>query len=344
MSHEAPSPGLQAAEWRRVAPASTARRRLIASIAVLPVASALPRSSLAATTSVDLDWHDPVRDRPVPVRLHLPAGARADAPRPPLVVFSHGLGGSRYGYSWLGSHWASHGVASLHVQHVGSDRAIWAERGNPLAMLGLMREATSEREAIDRALDIRFAVDRLAASSFGLAVEASRFIAAGHSYGANTAMLLAGARIERPGFANALADRRVVGAVLISAPPFHGEGPPENILAPVRAPTLHVTATEDIIRVPGFFSDLDDRLAIFRATAGPDKTLAVYTGGSHSMFTDRMGPGGEALNRAVKHATRELALGFTERVLRGRTTQLDGWADRHAPILSRFVESPVRAA
>ena len=344
MTQTTPSPGWRTAPRAHEATASVARRRLITGIAALPVAIALPRSSVAATTSVDLDWHDPVRDRAIPVRLHLPASPRADAPRPPLVVFSHGLGGSRYGYSWLGSHWATHGVASLHVQHVGSDRAIWAERGNPLTLLGLMREATSEREAIDRVLDIRFAVDQLAASSFGLAVEASRFIAAGHSYGANTTMLLAGARIERPGFVAALADRRVVGAVLISAPPFHGEGPPESILAPVRVPTLHVTATEDIIRVPGFFSDLDDRLAIFRATAGPDKTLAVYTGGSHSMFTDRMGPGGEALNRAVKHATRELALGFTERVMRGRTTQLDGWADRHAPILSRFVESPARAA
>ena len=327
-----------------VTPASFNRRRLVTGLLSLTTAAALPTPVSAAASAVDLDWHDGSRDRAVPVRLHLPGSLRADSPRAPLVVFSHGLGGSRYGYSWLGSHWAAHGIASLHVQHVGSDRGIWAERGNPLAMLGLMREAITEREAIDRALDHRFAVDQLAASSFGLRIATSRFIAAGHSYGANTAMLLAGARIERPGFTSQLADDRVIGAVLISAPPFHGEGPPEPILASLRVPTLHVTATEDIIRVPGFFSDLDDRLAIFRATAGSDKTLAVYTGGSHSMFTDRLGPGGEALNRAVKLATRELALGFAERVLRGRTSHLNGWAERHAPILSRFVESPVRSA
>ena len=145
-------------------------------------------------------------------------------------------------------------------------------------------------------------------------------------------------------FDTRLADRRIAGAILISAPPFHGEGAPEPILAPLKLPTLHVTSTDDVIRVPGFFSDLDDRLAIFRAVSSWDKTLAVYSGGSHSMFTDRLGPGGEALNRSVKLATRELAAGFVERILRGQSARLTGWADRHASILERFVDSPARSS
>ncbi len=50
----------------------------------------------------------------------------------PLVVFSHGIGGSRQGYSYLGKHWSARGVASLHVQHIGSDAALW--RGNPFGV------------------------------------------------------------------------------------------------------------------------------------------------------------------------------------------------------------------
>jgi Platelet-activating factor acetylhydrolase, isoform II len=46
-----------------------------------------------------------------------------------LIAFSHGIGGSRRDYSYLGRHWASKGYASLHVQHVGSDNALWS--GNP---------------------------------------------------------------------------------------------------------------------------------------------------------------------------------------------------------------------
>ncbi|MFM8557134.1 MAG: alpha/beta hydrolase family protein [Betaproteobacteria bacterium] len=321
-----------------------ARRRLLASALGLPIAALVANRTVASPASVDLDWHDSARDRPVPIRLHLPRSPAADAAPAPLVVFSHGLGGSRYGYTWLGEYWAAHGIASLHVQHVGSDRAIWAERGNPLAMLGLMRQAISEREAIARAHDVRFALDQLTASGFSQRIDTARVVMAGHSYGANTAMLLSGARIERAEFEAPLADRRVSAAILISAPPFHGEGSPKPILAPIRVPTLHVTATEDVIRVPGFFSDLDDRLAIFEAGAGPDKTLAVYAGGSHSMFTDRVWSGGEALNRSVKSATRELALGFVERLLKGRTPPLNDWPARHASILDRFVPSPVSSA
>ena len=48
--------------------------------------------------------------------------------------------------------------------------------------------------------------------------------------------------------------------------------------------------TEDDIRIPGYSSGLEDRLAVFEAVGGPRKTLAVFQGGSHSIFTDRSGP------------------------------------------------------
>ena len=78
--------------------------------------------------TLDLDRHDSARDRLVPVRLYWPEAA-ASAPVP-LIVFSHGIGGSRAGYSHLGRHWAEQGYASLHLQHVGSDNQLW--RGNLL--------------------------------------------------------------------------------------------------------------------------------------------------------------------------------------------------------------------
>ena len=70
----------------------------------------------------DIDWLDIGRQRAVPARLYLPVTASALRPVP-LIVFSHGIGGSRNGYSYLGRFWSSQGYASLHLQHVGSDRA-----------------------------------------------------------------------------------------------------------------------------------------------------------------------------------------------------------------------------
>ena len=81
-------------------------------------AQPLPAVALApepgAYRTLDFDWKDPQRDRRVPVRLYLPEAAHPAAPAP-LVVFSHGIGGSRAGYSYLGRYWATQGFASLHL-------------------------------------------------------------------------------------------------------------------------------------------------------------------------------------------------------------------------------------
>ncbi len=325
-------------------PAFAHRRVWLKGLAATALLSPIAVPSFALGNTVDLDWQDSSRDRSVPVRLYLPERRSTERALAPLVVFSHGLGGSRYGYSWLGLHFAANGIASLHVQHIGSDRTVWAERGNPLAMLGRLQDAASEREALARVLDLRFAVDKLADSSFSATIDTRRVVAAGHSYGANTTLLASGARIDRPGQDTRLSDPRIAAAVLISAPPFHGEGSAEKILSPLNLPSLHITATEDTIRLPGYYSTVDDRVALFEATPGPDKTLVVYSGGSHSMFTDRTSPGGESVNLAVKAATRELVLGFIERTLLGTPTRLHGWRDRHAALLARYVEAGQRPA
>ena len=282
------------------------------------------------------DWHDAARQRDVPVLLYRPT-AEPPSGRPwPLVVFSHGLGGSREGYRHLGSHWAAHGFASLHVQHVGSDRRLWRGDGNPLALWGRIGEAASEAEAIARTQDLRFALDRLESTQAGAQLDAGRCVVAGHSYGANTALLSIGARLQRQGHRVGFTEPRFQAAILISAPPFHGEGDPAAIVGGIRVPTLHITATGDDIRIPGYFSDHRDRIALFEATGGPRKLLAVYEGGSHSMFTDRMATGGFELNRQVKAATQALTLAFLRSVTQGDDLALREWPERHRHLLARF--------
>jgi predicted dienelactone hydrolase len=295
-------------------------------------------ASLPAITTLEFDWHDPLRGRAVPVRLYLPS--TEPSARVPLVVFSHGIGGSRRGYSYLGNHFAANGIAALHVQHVGSDRALWM--GNPFGLVGRLQDAAQEREAVDRALDLRFALDRLLASDAGAIVDRDNLVVAGHSYGANTALLAVGARVERAGRMVDYRDARYRAAILISAPPFYGESDPSRILRHVTVPTLHITATEDVIQIPGYYSGAEDRIAVFEAIGSSSKTLAVFSGGSHSIFTDRPGTGGAQLNPQVKAATRELALAFIRQVFGGTADTLERWSERHRPILARIVTSPGR--
>ena len=282
----------------------------------------------------DLDWVDDARERPVPVRLYQPITSSSTAPAP-LIIFSHGIGGSRLGYSYLGSYWASHGLASLHVQHVGSDRSIWF--GNPFNLVSRLQEAAQEKEALARVFDLRYALTKIFSDPLGQAINPNQIIAAGHSYGANTTLLASGARVNRDDIPVELSDSRITAAIVISAPRFYGQKSVDSILQPVRLPTLHITATEDNIQIPGYFSGYADRLAIFEAIGSERKALAVFEGGSHSMFTDRTRSGGAVLNHQVKEATQELSLDFIAQVLNNQESGIPSWALRHEAILSKVI-------
>ncbi|HOQ62231.1 MAG TPA: hypothetical protein PKZ08_16505, partial [Vicinamibacterales bacterium] len=86
------------------------------------------------------DWVDANRQRTVPVKIYYPKSAEGASP---VVVFSHGLGGTREGYEYLGRHWASHGYVSVHVQHQGSDDSVW-RNVRPAGRLQAMRDAAGD--------------------------------------------------------------------------------------------------------------------------------------------------------------------------------------------------------
>jgi predicted dienelactone hydrolase len=58
-----------------------------------------------AAAPQDFTIRDPDRRRDIPVRVYLPSQPGAA----PVVLVSHGLGGSRAGSAYLGRHWAARG-------------------------------------------------------------------------------------------------------------------------------------------------------------------------------------------------------------------------------------------
>ena len=104
--------------------------------------------------------------------------------------------------------------------------------------------------------------------------------------------------------------------------------------------SLHITATDDVIRTPGYYSGADDRVAVFDATGSARKTLAVFAGGSHSIFIDRAGSGGAQLNAQVKEATRALSIAFLNSVFKGDDGALAAWPQQFAEIVARYTRSP----
>lgn len=300
------------------------------------VAELQPDTALYSAQS--FEWQDASRNRAVPAKLYLPKVGAISERKIPLVVFSHGIGGSREGYKYLGSYLAASGYAVLHLQHVGSDRQVWF--GNPFAIVTRLTTAAQASEAVNRVRDFTFALDQLLASPVGKRIDKKRIVAAGHSYGANTTMLAAGARVERDGQTIMMRDTRVKAAILLSAPPFYGKEDIAEILRDIDVPTLHITATADDIQIPGYHSGVADRLKVFQAIgngSSVSKVLAVFKGGSHSIFTDRLGTGGVALNPRVKLATRDLAVSFLNRVFGAEdATTFTRWQDRHRALVDTF--------
>ena len=165
------------------------------------------------------EWTDEARHREVPVNIYYPASGG----RHPIIIMSHGLGGSRDGYEYLGRHWASHGYVSVHVQHKGSDDAVWKEV--PIATAESMQKSAAQLvNALNRPKDVSFVIDRLEQldrddGPLHGRLDMTRIGMAGHSFGGYTTMAIAGQ--TAPGLLGktfTLADRRVRAAVPMSAP------------------------------------------------------------------------------------------------------------------------------
>eukprot|EP00053_Salpingoeca_punica_P019201 m.192522 g.192522 ORF g.192522 m.192522 type:complete len:364 (+) comp17586_c2_seq11:1477-2568(+) len=221
------------------------------------------------------EWVDGSRARTVPWLLRLPSPSAATPS--PVVVMSHGLGGMREGLSRLSTHLASHGYAVLHVQHAGSDVAIWSSGGVAQAM---MPEAFQNRMA-----DIPFAVQQLRAMNergpFAHRFDTSRMAMAGHSYGAITTQVMAGYRTR---FGRSQREAAFKAFVMLSP-----SDRPGSDYADMHGPCLFVTGTHDTAAVTPSVTP-ESRQRPFRALRpGVPAVLLVLRGGDHYVLGDGVG-------------------------------------------------------
>jgi predicted dienelactone hydrolase len=114
----------------------------------------LPEAALSAP--LDFTVQDAKRDRALPIRVFLPATVKPA----PVVLFSHGLGGSCQNNPYLGKHWSARGYVVVFVQHPGSDESVW--RGQrPAQIPAAMKQAASLENFLLRVADIPAVLDQL---------------------------------------------------------------------------------------------------------------------------------------------------------------------------------------
>ena len=190
----------------------------------------------------DLTVHDAARNRDIPVRIYFPPD---DKPAP-VVLFSHGLGGSREGSKFLGERWAARGYFAVFVQHPGSDEFVW-KNAPPAERMAALRKAASLENFFLRVGDIRAVLDQLEAwnksGPFANRMDLTRIGMSGHSFGAVTTQALSGEMFVMSG--TELTDPRIRAAVIMS-PSTPKSETAERAFGDVKIPWLLMTGTKDV--------------------------------------------------------------------------------------------------
>ena len=286
----------------------------------------LEAGDAATPKPLDLVVKDEARKREIPVLVVLPAGTNAA----PVVLFSHGLGGTRHGSAYLGRHWAARGYAVVFVQHPGSDDGVW--RGQPVGgRMANMEAAASPENFLLRVRDVPAVIDQLGVWNTGKdpllrgRFDLERIAMTGHSFGAVTTQALAGQNLTG---GITCADKRIKAAIMFS-PSGPRRGGADQAFGAVKLPWLLMTGTEDVSRIGGI--DLESRLAVFPALPPGGKYEVVLDGARHSAFTERALPG-EGGKRNPNHHRVILALStaFLDAWLKG-DADARAWLDGDGP-------------
>jgi predicted dienelactone hydrolase len=237
----------------------------------------LPAASKVGTW--ETEWKDEARHRAIPVKIYYPMESKPH----PVLLFSHGLGGTREGYGYLGESWASQGYVSIHLQHIGSDDAVWKGKGL-LEVKATMKTALTPQNSQDRYRDVHFALDQLdrlnrEAGPLQGKIDAQTVGLAGHSFGAWTT--LTGLGVSGPGM-EAKADPRIKAAIAMSSPWVRGSSGYDQ----VKTPCLHMTGTEDDGGALTTTTVADRRKPFDLMQPGP-QFLITFQGGDHMVFSGR---------------------------------------------------------
>lgn len=252
-----------------------------------PVYDPLAIPSLSAPEVLDLDVHDPLRQRDIPVRVYLPPEKEPAA----VILFSHGLGGSREGGAYLGAHWAARGYVAVFLQHPGSDTSVWKDV--PLAQrMTAMNQAASGKNFMLRVRDVPAVLNQLdqwnqtAGHVLGGRLDMEKVGMSGHSFGAVTTQAVSGQAFA--GGRALLTDARIDAAVVMS-PSRPRVGTLADAFGTVSIPWLLMTGTKDTAMIG--HADVQSRLAVFPALPPGSKYELVLYNAEHSAFTDRALPG-----------------------------------------------------
>ncbi len=255
------------------------RRRLIIASLAWGASPWLQAEQMQASFQLqDEVWTDAARSRELPVLVRWPEGKLQG-----VVIFSHGLGGRRTGADVWGQAWAQAGFVVAHLQHPGSDNV--SLKGGYSAL----RKAMAPEQLLARVADVRFTIDEISRrhdAKLGRWAElpVHKLALAGHSFGARTALAVAGLTYANANGWSGL-DKRVKAFVAMS--PALGQG---TNLERARQDTQAMTRPMLVVsgsldgEVLGNGETPESRRMVYEALPKGAKALLWLSGADHATF------------------------------------------------------------
>jgi predicted dienelactone hydrolase len=249
----------------------------------------------------------------LPVRVYLPATTTPA----PIILFSHGLGGSREGNAFLGEHWAKRGYVAVFLQHPGSDGGVWKDLP-PAERMAALKSAANLENFLARVDHVKTVLDALtkwnAEKKHALEgrLDLAHIGMSGHSFGAVTTQAVSGQQFP---LGKNFTDARIKAAMALS-PSTPRMGKASTAFGKISIPWLLMTGTADAGIIGGQTSE--SRRGVYPELPAGQKYELVLEGAEHSAFTDRALPG-DSLPRNPNHHRAMLAIStaFFDSTLRG---------------------------
>lgn len=258
-------------------------------VAIAALTAFLASGTVAAAPVIETGvFHDAARDRDVPYKAYWPESQ--NGPRP-VVIFSHGLGGTRNAAPYLGRALSRANFVAIHIQHAGSDASVYrgsqSRREVSNALRASVRVPANGR---NRFLDLPFVLDALAGRNrsgpWADKMDLGRVGMTGHSYGARSVLVAAGQRMGKNYVS--FRDTRIRAGIAISTSSPRGNLDLSRTFGDISIPLLHITGTKD----RGAFSwrghiTPASRVDPFRRIAAPIQYLLVLEDADHVIFSGR---------------------------------------------------------
>jgi predicted dienelactone hydrolase len=261
---------------------------LVATVPVVALAAA-PDAHMAQSLRIEhfdsFPLYDGSRKKDLLCRITIPEGAQRPCP---VVIFSHGALGSKNNYEYVVDYWASQGYVCIQPSHDDSLTKVEPYKRAFYAAHFLRQLPKDASSWTGRARDITFIIDSLPAVQQRIPVQMdlNEIACGGHSLGAFTTALIAGAEVPPPAAIRDCSDPRVKAVIMMSPQGVRPNADKfgfadEKAWQRLSVPALFMTGTRDRTG----FNTVEDRIDGFANCKPGDKYYAVINGASHMTFS-----------------------------------------------------------